>query len=390
MKVPDATRISPVWLRVGTLLDGVAALALHDVHVVYDAQHVRFVGQDGGTPPRDVLRDDQQAPDLHLPNATLLPGLIEGHAHLFLEGGELDVTTRTEALTRTPEELQLSALERLDKLVRLGVTAVRDAGDKDGVGLALSRLYRSEARPLMPYVDSPGAAIHREGRYGSFMGEPAERHPSLADCVAARVADGADRIKIIATGIINFRKVGGDGGSADEHRRHPADSRGRRGATGGRSSPTRRATTGIEHVIEGGVHSVEHGFFVRDDQLARMRDRQIAWVPTFAPVRPDRPCRPARMGRRRRRRPRGASSRSTRRACSRRTRWACPSSPAATPDPDGVPHGLGLVKELELMEGAGLPPVAVLNAATGDERRRISRSVSRWDASRRDAPAASS
>ncbi len=41
---------------------------------------------------------------------------------------------------------------------------------------------------------------------------------------------------------------------------------------------------GIERVIEGGVDSIEHGFFVRDDQLAKMRDRQIAWVPTFAPV----------------------------------------------------------------------------------------------------------
>ncbi len=41
---------------------------------------------------------------------------------------------------------------------------------------------------------------------------------------------------------------------------------------------------GIERVIDGGVDSVEHGFFVRDDQLAKMRDRQIAWVPTFAPV----------------------------------------------------------------------------------------------------------
>src|SRR5207248_11424643 len=41
---------------------------------------------------------------------------------------------------------------------------------------------------------------------------------------------------------------------------------------------------GIEHAVEGGVDSIEHGFFIRPDQLARMRDRQIAWVPTFAPV----------------------------------------------------------------------------------------------------------
>src|SRR5439155_12884005 len=41
---------------------------------------------------------------------------------------------------------------------------------------------------------------------------------------------------------------------------------------------------GIEHSIEGGVNTVEHGFFITENQLAKMRDRGIAWVPTFAPV----------------------------------------------------------------------------------------------------------
>jgi imidazolonepropionase-like amidohydrolase len=31
----------------------------------------------------------------------------------------------------------------------------------------------------------------------------------------------------------------------------------------------------------------------------------------------------------------------------------------------GVAHGLGLLRELELMEAAGMPPIAVVNAATG-------------------------
>ncbi len=57
----------------------------------------------------------------------------------------------------------------------------------------------------MPYIDSPGAAIHHKGRYGSFMAEPIENFPTAAECVAARVEAGADRIKLIPTGIINFK-----------------------------------------------------------------------------------------------------------------------------------------------------------------------------------------
>jgi imidazolonepropionase-like amidohydrolase len=37
----------------------------------------------------------------------------------------------------------------------------------------------------------------------------------------------------------------------------------------------------------------------------------------------------------------------------------------------GVPHGDGLLYELELMERAGLPAIAVINAATGTSSRRL-------------------
>src|SRR6202044_151479 len=62
------------------------------------------------------------------------------------------------------------------------------------------------ARPLMPYVDSPGAAIHHKGRYGSFMAAPLEDFGTLKQCVEARVQAGAYRLKLIPTGIINFKK----------------------------------------------------------------------------------------------------------------------------------------------------------------------------------------
>ncbi len=159
----------PVWLRVGTLLDGTNTRPRHNVHIVYDPKGIRYVGDH--PPPADLVSPGQSTPDLDLPTHTLLPGLIEAHAHLFLEGGELDPEKRNAYLKQNSSELLANAKTRLEKLVRLGVLGVRDAGDKDGVGLALSKLYTSQSRPLMPYLDSPGAAIHHKGRYGSFMAD---------------------------------------------------------------------------------------------------------------------------------------------------------------------------------------------------------------------------
>lgn len=365
MNLPlSASAAHPIWLHVGTLLDGTSAAPARDAHVVYDAESIRFVGRDGRTPPAALLRPGQVGPDVVAPDATLLPGLIDAHTHLFLEGGELDLEKRAASLKQTPAGLLVGAMPRLEKLVRLGIAGVRDAGDKDGVGLALSKVCRSGLPPLMPYVDSPGAAIHHRGRYGGFMGEAAENHPTPAACVAARVAAGADRIKLIPTGIINFQQgavTAEPQMTAGELREYVVAA----GAAGRQTLAHASGDAGIERVIEGGVDSVEHGFFVRDDQLERMRDRNIAWVPTFAPVQVqvDEAARynwdANVVGNLQRILDRHAAS------LVRAHALGVTIIAGSDAGSCGVPHGLGFLYELELLQRAGLPALAVINAATG-------------------------
>ncbi len=381
---PAARDDQSVWLRVGTLLDGTAAAPLRDAHVVYDRKAIRFVGANGRTPPPAALRAGQNQPDLDAPDATLLPGLHEAHAHLFLEGGELDLVKRAACLKQTPDELFVRAGDRLAKLVGLGITAVRDAGDKDGVGLALSRLGKGlpcagvadprsgpgsagpaeTGRPLMPYYESPGAAIFHRGRYGSFMAGALEDYPSPRACVTARVGAGADRIKLIPTGIINF-KVGAVTTEPQMTVAEIAEIAAAAKFYGRQTFAHASGDTGIDRVIEGGVDSVEHGYFVRDDQLARMRDRQTAWVPTFAPVQAQ-VDHAGLMGWD------TAVVENLRKILDQHAASLVKAHElgviiVAGSDAGscGVPHGLGLLRELELMESAGLPSLAVIHAATG-------------------------
>jgi imidazolonepropionase-like amidohydrolase len=373
----SSSKDQPVWLHVGTLLDGMATTPARDAHVVYDATGFRFVGRNGQTPPAALVRPGQAAPDLVAPGATLLPGLIEAHAHLFLEGGELELEKRASYLKQDAAGLLASAMPRLGKLVRLGVVGVRDAGDKDGVGLALSKRYKAlGSQPsafspdLMPYLDSPGAAIHHQGRYGSFMGGALEDYASPADCVAARVAAGADRIKLIPTGIINFKQ----GAVTTEPQMTVEELRAlvaAANATGRQTFAHASGDAGIERVIESGVDSVEHGFFVREDQLTRMRDRRIAWVPTFAPVQVqvDEAARygwdAQVVGNLQRILDNHAAS--LRRAHELGVLVVAGSDAGSC----GVAHGTGFYYELELMERAGLPAMAVIKAATGTSAGRL-------------------
>jgi imidazolonepropionase-like amidohydrolase len=362
--IPSASLGRNVWLRVGALLDGTSGAPLRDAHVVYGSAGILFVGTGGRTPPAGLLRPGQDRPDLDDQGLTMLPGLIEAHAHLFLEGGELDPGKRAAYIKQSPAELLACARERLAKLVQLGVAGVRDAGDKDGVGLALSSLYKGPARPLMPYIESPGAAIFHRGRYGGFMGDPIENYPTPRDCVEARVKAGADRIKLIPTGIINFRKAQVTSEpqmTTEELAQLVAAAK----SLGRQTFAHASGDTGIDRVIDGGVDSVEHGFFMRDDQLPRMRDLRTAWVPTFAPVREqiehadvmgwDREI-VANLN--------GILERhaATLVKAHKMGVLVIAGSDAGSV---GVAHGLGLLREMELMEGAGLSAIAVVNAATG-------------------------
>ena len=103
-----------------------------------------------------------------------------------------------------------------------------------------------------------------------------------------------------------------------------------------------------------------------DDQLERMRDRQIAWVPTFSPVQKQIDY-AGRMGWDEKivsnlRKILDQHSSSLLKASALGVPILAGSDAGAI----GVPHGLGLIDELCLMENAGLSSLEVLRCATGN------------------------
>lgn len=349
----------PVWIRVGQLIDGESNAPIRDAQVVFDARAIRSVGT---ARPADLK---QQEPDATLDDYTLLPCLIEAHAHAFLEGAPVDFGEREQYLKQPPATFLERAKARTRKILQCGIGAIRDAGDKHGVGLALASEAKQHIGKLSsaPYIDSPGPAIHHKGRYGAFMGEPIENHASPAACVAARVQAGADRIKLLVSGIINFKE-----GRVTTPPQMPIDEvkaivEAAR-AHGRQTFAHASGTEGVEHSIEGGVNTVEHGFFITEEQLKKMRDRNIAWVPTFAPVQlqidraKDLGWDDIVVGHLKR------IIESHRMMLRKAHEMGVTIVAGSDAGSCGVPHGIGFLQELEQMERAGLPAMAVLQSAT--------------------------
>jgi imidazolonepropionase-like amidohydrolase len=354
-RLATKSKTHPIWLRVGQLFDG--ERVLRDANVVFDAKHIHSVGVDAAVGLRE--------PDAVLPDVTLLPCLIEAHAHMFLEGAPIDFVQREQYLKESPEKLLANARNRWHEILQTGVGAIRDAGDKHGTGLALAADAKLKIGQLSttPFIDSPGAAIHHRGRYGAFMGKPIEDHEGPAACVASRVAEGADRIKLLVSGIINFKE-----GKVTAPPQMPINEVKALVAAakenGRQTFAHASGTEGVEHSIEGGVNTIEHGFFITEDQLKKMRDRQIAWVPTFAPVQSQIDNATAL----------GWDStvvghlkriiedhqQMLRKASEMGVKIVAGSDAGS----GGVPHGVGFLDELVHMERAGMPAIAILRSAT--------------------------
>jgi imidazolonepropionase-like amidohydrolase len=368
-RVAELSKQRADCVRVGQLINGLSDWPLKNANLVFDANEIIAIDS-----------DPQRPADLVLDEYTVLPCLIEAHAHLFLDGAPIDFPQREQYLKNSPQWMLERARARWPKILHFGVGAIRDAGDKHNVGLTLaaeikgtSRISAARASTAsasspeildVPFIDSPGAAIHHRGRYGSFMGLPIEDHASAAACALARIKAGADRVKLLVSGIINFKEgkvTTPPQLSIDEVREIVQVAKQHGKQTFAHAS----GAEGVEHSIEGGVTTVEHGFFITDEQLAKMRDRGIAWVPTFAPVQLQID----------RAKELGWSDEIVghlkriidghRRSLVRAHEMGVTIVAGSDAGSCGVPHGLGLLQEMQQMETAGLSAMPVIKSATG-------------------------
>src|SRR2546430_11620061 len=90
----------------------------------------------------DVAAAGLEVRRIDLPHSTMLPGLINGHVHLAMDGGPDPVRSMLDSdPRRLAREMALHARQLLD----CGVTTVRDLGDRAGPSLGLGHAIASRA-----------------------------------------------------------------------------------------------------------------------------------------------------------------------------------------------------------------------------------------------------
>lgn len=197
------------------------------------------------------------------------------HMHMVLDGVEWK-----HAIGRHVETVDVVWVRKVLKTYRdLGFTYLRDGGDRWGAG----KMGRELAPEYGIVYRTPLAPLCKAGHYGAFIGKKYENFREYAELVGQARREGADFIKIMISGLMDFDRFGvlsEEPLSAEEIREliHIAHEEGfsvMAHANGART---------VEAAAMAGVDSVDHGAYLDEDALWAMKENGTVWVPTLSTV----------------------------------------------------------------------------------------------------------
>ncbi|MCA1653607.1 MAG: amidohydrolase family protein [Sphingomonadales bacterium] len=346
-------------LKPARVFDGVAPVAHEGWQVLVEGDRIAAVGPSLTAPTGAQVID--------LPGDTLMPGMIEGHGHLFLH--PYNETKWDDQVLHEPLALRTArAVSAARKTLEAGFTTERDLGT-EGAGYADVGLRQAIEQGIVPgpRLIVATRAIVARGAYGPKGFEPGVAVPQGAEeasgvdevvrAVRGQIAAGADVVKLYG----DYRWRAGEESrptfSLEEMRAGVAAAH-----DAGRIVAVHTATAeGMRRAIAAGADTIEHGYGGTAEIFANMKAKGITLCPTLAAA--DAVARYAGWN--------GAEPAPAGVAASRRSfALALRSGVALCVGGDvGVfPHGDN-ARELELMVADGMPPAQAMVAVTSGNAR---------------------
>jgi len=232
--------------------------------------------------------DTASAKIIDLPNATLLPGLVEGHSHILLHA--YNETPWNDQVAHEGLALRVArAVNHLRDTLQAGFTTVRDLGT-EGAAYADVELKQAVAQGIIPgpRVLASTRAIVATGAYApkGFAlewrvpqgAEEADGPEGVTHVVRDQLGHGADWIKLYA----DYRWGPGQGAHPTfsiEELKAAVETAHSAGAPVAVHSST---PEGMRRAILAGVDTIEHGDGGTPEIFKMMADHHIALCPTLA------------------------------------------------------------------------------------------------------------
>ena len=274
-------------IRAATLIDGLSNQPRHNVLIVIKGNRIQSVSE-GGNPPADAAIIDMA------PDDTVLPGLIDTHTHIFLQGEDPNVESYDDQLLKHPSSYRAArATVSVRRALEQGFTTLRDletegAGYGDvGIKEAINKGFIAGPRlfvvtraisvtggyPLEGY--NPDIVVPKGAQLGDG---PVE----LRKITRQQLENGADWIKVYMTHrswVDKQGKLVSQPTLTVEELKAVVDE-----AHGQQKKVACHAYSGIglHRALDGGCDSIEHGLSLDDAAIKQMKEQGTWYVPTLA------------------------------------------------------------------------------------------------------------
>ncbi len=293
----------PLTVRCGTLLDPASREAKRNVVVFLEGGKVAKVeaaSAAAAPPTSSPSKKSSNGPSpgasgavLDLSAYTCLPGLIDAHTHLLLQGDATSEEYDEQVLKESTPYRALRAAAAGRIALENGFTTVRDLGT-EGAGFTDVDLRTAFARGILPgpRVLTAGPAMTPTGRY-PLLGYSWERKmpdgvlkcDGADDCRKAvrwQAQYGVDWIKVYADGSY-YRTPDGGWASVPNFTQDEVNAivdeahRVRKKVAAHSMTPT-----GHRIALAAGVDSIEHGDVLDDETVKTMVAKKVAYCPTIS------------------------------------------------------------------------------------------------------------
>jgi imidazolonepropionase-like amidohydrolase len=280
--LPLPALAAPILLRPAQVFDGVDPAPHPGWQVLVDGTRIVAVGP-GLAVPADARTID-------LPGATLMPGMIEGHGHLFLHPYN-EVPWDDQVLHEALALRTARAVMQAHATLLAGFTSERDLGT-EGAGYADVGLRDAIAQGIVPGPRMIVAtrAIVARGAYGPKGFEPGVAVPLGAEEVSgideivraarSQIAAGADVVKLYA----DYHYQRGEPSRPTLTQAEMAAAVAVAHDAGRIVAVHAVTAVGMARAIAAGVDTMEHGDEGTPALFRAMHDKGIAFCPTLAAV----------------------------------------------------------------------------------------------------------
>ena len=275
-----------ILIKAGRLVDGRSAAAQTNVGILIDGERIRAVG-----PLGQIQGQAPNARVIDLSQMTVLPGLIDAHTHLLLQGDVTSQDYEDQLLKQSTAYRAILAARNARIALEHGFTALRDLETEGAMYADVDvKLAIDRGEIPGPRVFTSTRAMAPTGMYPITTGnwelelphgvQPVDGVDNARLAVRQQIQHGADWIKYysdrryyftpdsVLHSWVNFTDAEAKAIVDETHR------------MGHMVAAHAIGSDGIAAALRAGVNSIEHGDGLTDSLLDVMVRNNVYWVPT--------------------------------------------------------------------------------------------------------------